>query len=161
MDCKDYEEKILEGLDKKELSEESLSHINKCQSCLKFYKHVTTLKEDLSRIEILEPSADFDIRLIEKLKKEPRCLKTLAFVNSFAVFVSFLIVSLIVKRDFAQIAVFCGKILKVFDILSGTFLDSFYTVAALSFLGVLLFVVASGVFDFVLLSKLIKNGGRS
>jgi hypothetical protein len=161
MDCKDYEEKILEGLDKKELPPKILSHINKCKNCFKFYKYIVTLKEGLNGIEILEPSPDFDIRLIEKLKKEPHYLKTLAFVNSFAVFVSFLFVSLIVKRYFAQIAVFFGKILKVFDVLSGTFWDSFYTIATLLFLGVIFFVIASGVFDFVLLSKLIKNGGRS
>ncbi len=160
MDCKYYEEKILEVLDTKELSSTILSHINKCPSCLKFYKYIVTLQEDLNRIERLELSPDFDIKVIEKLKAQNPYWKILTFVSSFVIFISFIVASLIVKKYFAEIAVFCGKILKVWEVLSGTFSYGFYTVVVLCFLSMIFFVIASGILDVFLLSKLIKNGGR-
>lgn len=160
MNCENYEKEILEVLDKKELSKEILSHVNKCQSCSNFYGYIAIFKKDLKEIEKLEPSPDFDMRVIEKLKVQPAYWKILTFVSSFVVFISFLFVSLIVKRYFAQIAVFCGKTLKVFEVLSGVFSYSFYTVAILFFLGIAFFVIVSSVLDIFLLSKLIKNGGK-
>ena len=160
MNCKDYKEKILEVLDKKEVSPKILSHINKCKACFKFYKYVLTLKEDLKGIEILEPSSDFNTRIIEKLKAQPSYWKVLTFISSFAIFSLFLFVPLIVKRYFVQIAVFCGKILKVFEILSKTFSHGFYTIVILLFLSGFFFVITFSVLDIVLLSKLIKNGGK-
>jgi hypothetical protein len=158
MDCENYEEKILEVLDGEKFSQEILYHIDKCQSCSDFYGYITALKKDLGQMEKLEPSADFNAKVIEKLKQEPAYFRVLAFINCFAIFISLLSVFFIVKRYFTDIAVFCVKTLKVAEILSEALPHGFYTFAILSFLSVMFLVIFSGAFDIFLLSKLIKNG---
>lgn len=160
MDCGNFEEKILEVLNGEELPREVLSHINECKTCSDFYSYITSLGRELTQIEKLEPSRDFNAKVIEKLKREPVCFRAMAFINSLAVFASLFFVSFIVKRYFTEILVFSGKILKITEIFSEIFPYGFYAFALMSFLGVMLLIIFSGAFDVFLLSKLIKNGGR-
>lgn len=158
MDCKNFEEKILEVLNGEELPQEILSHIDGCKSCSGFYGYITALGKDLGQIAKLEPSADFNARIIEKLKREPTYFRVLAFANSFAIFISLFSIAFIARRYFTEITVFFGKTLKILSVISESFPQGFYTFAVLSFLSVMFLVIFSGAFDIFLISKLIKNG---
>ena len=160
MNCKNYEKKILDVLDGKELPGEILRHITECQSCLSFHKYILNLKGDFNEIEKLEPSPDFDMKTIEKLKTEPIYLKILAFINSIAIFISISCLYLVGGKYFTPITIFCGKMLKILEILSEVFSYSFNSIAVLSFSIAIFFIISFGAFDILLLSKLIKNGGR-
>jgi len=160
MDCKNKEKQIWEVLDSGKLSEQLLSHINECQNCANLYKHITSLQKEFAEIERLQPSADFDERIIEKLTKKPAYFKIFALINSFAVFVSFFIVYSIVKTNFARIVIVFSKVLKSCAVLHEIFSYGFYAIATLSCFSVVFLIIAYGALDIFLLSKLIKNGGE-
>jgi hypothetical protein len=161
MNCKNLEEKILEVLDGEELLPAISSHVNECPSCSKFYKYILSLKEGLNKIEQLEPSLDFDAKIIEKLKAQPSYWKILTFISPLVIFISFVFSSIVAKKYFVEIIISLGKIWKIAETLSGSLLHGYSTVAVLCFVSLVFFVIASGVFDVFLLSKLIKNGGVS
>lgn len=160
MICKNYEKQISGILDGEKLPHQILSHINNCQFCSNFYRDTIDLQRGFSEIEKLEPSPDFDAKLLEKLKAQPSYYKILTFISSFFLFISFLFTSLVVGRYSTQITVFCAKILKIWEVLSGLFSYKFYISGILLFLSATFIVIAFSLFDIVLLSKLIKNGDR-
>ncbi|MCK4904757.1 zf-HC2 domain-containing protein [bacterium] len=160
MICKDYEKQISGILDGEKLPRQILSHIDECKSCLNFYRDTIDLQRGFSEIEKLEPSLDFDAKILEKLKMRPSYYKILILISPFIIFISFLLTSLVVGRYSTQITVFCAKILKIWEVLSGLFSYKFYISGILLFLSAAFIVITFSVFDIVLLSKLIKNGGE-